>query len=325
MSGWRVLNRLADRLSAHTGSDARARELRSHLIDLDAAGHQVSVADVASIGLLGLRAAGQRAIRDLPWWIAGLPIALSSFLLLATAYETHFFAWDMVDQRPESHWARSWQIIVYGVAALGALGAILAGRRVVEHLRHGRVLGPGLLITALVLAATQIDLFAERTPWRRDGRLKPTHVEEVPMYSVALIAGFALIPIVYLLADFGVTHTRRRTRSIDSGPLDPPAVIAVVLPLLMPMVSFLLIPPFIVLVWFAKPFSRLLKVAATAVITAPLTWMVFVSDIDGTAVLIPIFVVQGLVWIRMTVVALGPLRSTAVVSVSPARPRFRRR
>ena len=90
----RLFGRIAEVLVSWCGDEARASELRGHLAEAEAAGRPVGIAGVGSLSMLVLR----RVARDIPWWIAGLPVALILLLWVAMGYETHFFAWDVVGQ-----------------------------------------------------------------------------------------------------------------------------------------------------------------------------------------------------------------------------------
>lgn len=305
---------LAEWLARHAGDDARAAELHDYLAHARAHGELLSPADAGSIAVLVGRRVVSRVVLDLPWLAVAALLTLPYLLLLGHSYETHFFAWDMANgETPVSASARSWRTIVDWLTVVGLLGAFIASRRAIEHLRRGRSVGPLLLALAWFVAASQSDLFIERTPWFRDGRLRAEHIDIVPFYSVGLYAAFVLIPLCFLMWDL-VSRRRRAGRSrivsIERDLIDPKAVAAagsifliVFQPLLAPfaMLGFL---------WAARPFSRTLKIVATVAVLAPINTFIgyaLVTDIDDPpSVVLGMMLVTVAVWLRVAFVALRP-------------------
>lgn len=320
------LGRLASRLAPLAGDDERAAEIRANVADLEDGATGLSVADVASIAGLAARNLARRGARDVPWWLAGSAFAFLLLLLFAMSYESHFFAWDMIERSPDSAEARFWKRAVDVIVVIGVIAGLVAGRRAVQHVRRGRVLAPIGLFILIMSAATQSDLFVEHTPNLRDGRLREEHINEVPFYSVGLFAAFALIPVLFLLLDWLVTRRagpRRAEMTMTPGPIDARALIAVGLPLTMFVVPFLWAVPFLFLVWSARTFGLGDKIAATAAIGVPLAalvgWAVLVDDaIDdiSTPLLVAVLAVQGAVWARLAYLAMRPLPGLRVTTAS---------
>lgn len=172
---------LARHVSRFAGDDDRVAELRDHLAQQQSHGGTVGLADVGSLGVLVGRRAATRLVVDLPWIGVAALMTLPYLLLLGHSYETHFFAWDMTSgDRPLPASAQSWSRTIDWLTIAGLIAALIAVRRAIEHLRQGRVGGPIALVVGFVVAASQSDLFIERTPWFRDGGLRAEHADEVP-------------------------------------------------------------------------------------------------------------------------------------------------
>lgn len=320
-----ILRRVAELLSRHTGSDARGDELRSFVADSEAAGHRVTAADVGSIGALVGRSVAERIARDLPWWLAGVPVALLIVIAPALAYETHFFAWDMIERPPEEASARFWKRTVDALLVVSFVAALVAGRRCIEHLRHGRIAPPGMLLLATFMAASQVDLFVERTPWWRDGGLQESHINEVPVHSVALIAMFAVLPVLYVVIDVVMSKRHRRQGAVVAGeltPIDGRALAALVLPFVHYIVGPMWIVPFLVLTWMTPVFGRRLKLVVTLVVAVPVIGLVSWEVMnqggrndaldDGMLIVLAMFVGFLVVWLRMAFIALRPVKTMKV-------------
>ena len=339
MTDGRLLERVARWLAARSGSNERAAELRDHLDEAAERGHRTSIGDVGSLMALSLRATLRRAVSDLPWWIAGLPVAAFMVLLLATTYETHFAAWDFVSN-DEVVWttqARTWKTIIDVALVVSLVAALFAGRRTIEQLRHGRLLLPGALLVAMFASVTQVDLFIERTPWWRDGTvqgslsgLRPEHVNEIAPYSIGLFAAFALIPFGFLVLDRlrRPSRTEKAARSAKAAPtpagVDPAALSAVFLPLTFPVIGVVALVGWWIAVLAAPSFSRRLKAVASALIlvtTATATvWTVFIAGPADEPSGLSILVVLGsfaLVWIWIGLVALRPITSSRFAPPKP--------
>lgn len=213
-------HRLAVRFAKWAGDGARAAELRGHLHDLDESSAGISTRDVGSVAALAVNHQFERAIRDLPWWLAGLPFAFLLLIAFSFAYETHFFAWDMIERTPDTTEARIGKRVVDGLVLAGVLFGLLAGRRAVEHVRHGRITPVLLLFVAIIAAGSQLDLFTERTPDVRDGGLLERHINEVPYYSVGLFAAIALVPMLFVVADMMWSRQQRKKGAGPSVGLD---------------------------------------------------------------------------------------------------------
>ena len=309
----RWAGRLARRLAHWTGDEGRAAEIRGHLDDAEAAGHPTHLRDVASVSSLVVR----RAARDLPWWLAGLPIPVLFAGILAMAYETHFHAWDVVgpDEFARTSTTVAWMRVIETAALIGVLAALVAGRRVVRQLRQGELLGPAVFATAIIVAVNQIDLFVERTAWWRDGRLHAQHVNDISPHSIALFLGFALLPVAYLVAARWSDHERRPTSDgAEPGSLDSVAVIATALPLTADVFGLPALLMMLICVWLSPTFSRPLKLAATAAIGVPAAaaaaWVVFLGPIDDLhpAVVVGLLLALAATWFRMAVATVRPLR-----------------
>lgn len=313
----KVWKTAALRLSSWTGDAGRSSEIRDHLAQAEANGNPVGLADVASLGTLVAR----RAVRDIPWWLAGLPVALVVVLLLAHTYEEHFWAWDVVGvaEYPRTELTQRWVLATNLMFIIATVAALVAGRVVVQQLRQRRVVGPLTLLAILVVALSQTDLFIERTAWWRDGRLKPEHVNDVSGYSLVLFFAFALIPFVYIggfVVSSRVPRERRAVRQAEpTSDLDSAALAAVGLPLLVVLGGWLLILPTVIFTWAARSFSTRLKIVTTVVVSAPIVtafvWTTVLSfEIDDGHPVVW-FGMLGLlfaVWARMAAVALRPLR-----------------
>ena len=120
----RWAGRLARRLAHWTGDEGRAAEIRGHLDDAEAAGHPAHLRDVASVSSLVVR----RAARDLPWWLAGLPIPVLFAGILAMTYETHFHAWDVVgpDEFARTSTTVVWMRVIETAAIIGVLAGLIS-------------------------------------------------------------------------------------------------------------------------------------------------------------------------------------------------------
>jgi len=305
--------RLAHRLARWTGDDNRSAEVRSHLHEAEAAGHSVGLRDAASVATLVAR----RAARDLPWWLAGLPIPVLFAGIFAMTYETHFHAWDVVgrDEFVRTSSTVIWMRVIESAALVGVVAAIVAGRRVVQQLRQGSLLAPALFATTIIVAVNQIDLFVERTAWWRDGGLQAQHVNDVSPHSVALFVSFALLPVGYpRAARLGEDHPTDTRRNDPPEAIDAVAVFATALPL----TTFFFGPPALLLtlicVWLAPGFTGALKWAVTGVVGAPVAaaaaWTVVVGPIDDVhpAVIAGVMLAFAATWFRMLVATVRPLR-----------------
>jgi len=309
----RWAGRLARRLARWTGDEGRAAEIRGHLDDAEAAGHPTHLRDVASVSSLVVR----RAARDLPWWLAGLPIPVLFAGILAMTYETHFHAWDVVgtDEFARTASTVAWMRAIETAALIGVVAALVAGRRVVHQLRQGELLGPTLFATAIIVAVNQIDLFVERTAWWRDGGLQAQHVNDISPHSIALFLGFALLPVAYLVAARSSDTDRRSTEpAAEPNSLDSVAVIATALPLTAVFFGLPVLLMMLICVWLSRTFSRALKLAVTAAIGLPAAaaaaWVVFVGPIDDLhpVVTAGLLLALATTWFRMVVATVRPHR-----------------
>lgn len=329
MSQRRLLDRIADFLASWSGDQTRASEVRGHLADAEEAGHSVDLRMVGSLGTLVLR----RALRDIPWWVAGSPVALIFLAFVADNFGRHFAAWGLAsqDEFPRTAATNIWILVVNGLAATMVVAGLGAGRAAIHHLRSGRIGGPLVLLTAILIAISQGNIFIERTPWWRDGSLtpKPEQINEVPFYSVFLFALVAMIPVMYLAVSALVWRRAngprraisRRTHTGESETveeIDPVAITAAGLPLLVTVGGFPLLFLALIFTWAARSFSRRLKILATSALLLPLVgallWTTFVSDIDDAhpAIFIGPMAISAAVWLRMAFLALRPLRTVRV-------------
>lgn len=333
MSRSRLFDRIAQVLVSWGSDEARASELRGHLAESEAAGDPVNLAGLASLGTLVAR----RAARDIPWWIAGLPVAFLFLAFAAFNYETHFFAWDVVgpDEHPRTAATTAWISAVTALTITMVIAGLCAGRVAIQHLRSGRVIGPLALVAAILVAISQGDLFVDRTPWWRDGSLRAEHVNEVPVYSVLLFLLVTMIPLVYLLASALVWKRFKRTgeptaqitselevvenAEVDAvQELDSVALAAAILPLLVVFVGFPVLFLTLIFTWGARSFTTRLKAVVTAALLVPLLvaffWENVIADIDDghPAVIFGVLGMWVVVWLRMTFVAFGPLRALRV-------------
>lgn len=321
-----VLTRVAMRLASWNGDDGRTSELHGHLADAAVNGQPIRVRDVGSLCIL----VGRRAVRDIPWWIAGLPVPAILLMILAITYETQFRAWDLVgaSEHPRTPETEAWMLAVTVIGIVGVVAALVAGRISVRELRRGSVLAPVALVAALLIGSSQTDLYTQELAWVRDGGLKAEHVNDVSLYGVAVFGAIAAIPLVYLLVLWARDRIRqpgtRRPKSVEvesHAEFDPVALAAVGLPVLTIIGGWprLLLVLSLVFTWSAQSFSTRLKVAATVAVLVPIAaaviWTIVLSlelD-DGHPVVI--FGVLGLliaVWLRMAVVAFRPLRKLRV-------------
>lgn len=202
-----LLGRAARWLVERAGSDARVAELRAYLADASDHGERITPAEVGSLAVLAGRHGVRRGVADLPWWFTALPAAFAMFVLLGFTYETHFPAWDFVGA-DEVEWtseARAWKSVVDVLTIVGVIGSLVAARRLVDHLRSGRLVLPALWFLSLIIAFSQTDLFVERNPWWDGSRsldgLRSDHVNAIAPYSIGLFATFALFPLGFLVID----------------------------------------------------------------------------------------------------------------------------
>lgn len=316
----KYLAKIAMRLASWSGDDSRANEVADHLVEAEANGAPVEFLDVVSVATLVAR----RVVREIPWWIAGLPIPLAMLGLLSLTYENHFFAWDAVgaDEHPRTAVSKFWQAAIVGLAASGVIAGLAAGRVAVHQLQQRMLGGPLALLAALFLAASQVDLFIERTPWWRDGRLRPEHVNEIPVYSVALFAAVAVIPVLYLLTTAFLRSKRLDHRTPSAAgqnteeqalAFDPIALAAAGLPLLVWFAGPFVLLVTLTFIWIARSFSTSLKALATIVLAAPLmavwAWITFMSSgIDDISppIILGVLALWLALWLRIAVIALGP-------------------
>lgn len=329
-----ALDRSARWLARRTGSDTRAAELQSHLDEARERGETTSIGDIASLGWLAGRTALIRVLRDLPWWFAGLPVALFSLLLLALTYETHFPAWDFVGPG-EVAWtrqARVWSTIVNVATVLSVITALIAGRRLVERLRRGQLFLPIGLLLVMITAASQIDLFIERSSWYRSegptlAALRAEHVNELQPYSLALYGTFAFIPIGFLLID-RLWSTRLNSDVADGEVLysDAAAIASVFLPVLLPVIGFFALASWFVAIMASDVFSVRLKAVVVVVLVVPLVgatvWELSLaqgSDDPPTWAVLGSIAAFVLVWLWSICVTIQSWRASQRSRV-PARP-----
>ena len=322
MSSDRPLARAARWLANRCGSDVRAAEIRGYLDDSSDHGHAATLAEVGSLGLLATRVTAKRVANDLPWWVAGLPFTIYTALILAWVSEAHFPAWDFVSEG-EVVWssaARFWSRVLDVLFFVGVIAALVAGRRAVERLRRQQFLLPvGLLIAAYV-SVTQTDLFIEKTPAFREGGVRSAQVNEIPFYSIGLFAGLAMVPVAFLVVD-RLTDRRLPERAqslirVESADIDPVAITAVALPLLLPLIGFFALAGFWIAMLVSRSFSRRLKVVGALVMLGGLGALTFVGVFlvdggDDRPAAIALLVWFGAlipIWLRMGIVAFAPLR-----------------
>lgn len=317
----KLLAKVATRIASWSGDEARAIEVKTHLAEAEAHGAAVGVLDVGSIATLVVR----RAIRDIPFWIAGLPVPLLTWFVLAWTYEGHFHAWDVVGaaEHPRSAASELWQTGIIALGVLGVASGLAAGRLAVRQLQRGNLLAPTALLLALFTAASQSDLFVEYTPWWRDGGLRAEHVNELPIRSVGLFIAFAMIPVAYLL---GALFLRARQPAaslpavaMQEANLDPVALAAAGSPLLFWAAGPFALLVTLTLICVARSFSTRLKLTAMVVILAPLgalvAWGTIVTSSNddlNPVVVLAVFAMLLALWTRIAVVALKPLRDLRI-------------
>lgn len=192
---------VANALARWSGDDVRSQELRTYFDDAAAAGYPVGPADIGSLLIATGRYASLSALKDLPLWIAGLPIALMVAVPWLIGYESHFFAWDMNEEGPISSSATNWKTFVDVLLLLILLQGFAIGRLSVTRILRGNFVWPALSFLALGAVSLQLGRFVGRTPWERDGWLKAEHVDEVPLFSVGLYATYVLLLAILITVE----------------------------------------------------------------------------------------------------------------------------
>ena len=206
---------LADRLIAQSGPDERTEELRHHFDDEREAGRSVSLADVASLLPLVTRTLTVRAVRDLTWWIAGLPLVLLMIVILGINYAMHFNAWDIVgvDEYPHTPDALFWRSSVNVAFAVGVVAAIPAGRRLIGHLKSGNWLA--VMLPATLMGVGTLSLALSRfAPANQATNFDPEFVNDFSPISVGAFLFLSALPALFLAGDFlWAAGSRVRARS----------------------------------------------------------------------------------------------------------------
>lgn len=192
-------------------------ELSGHLADAEQAGDSPSAVDALSVTALVGRRWANVGFAFLPYILLGLPMAFLAFFPFMLVYETHFPAWDFMEDVPSTTplaiALRSWV-----VGATVAVLCLVAGGRAVMRIRSGSYLLPAALGIAALIMMTQSELFTERLPWYSSGRLdlKPAHADFVSPYSVYMLALAVLVPLGFLVID--ALLNRRSRLGIASDP-----------------------------------------------------------------------------------------------------------
>lgn len=194
---------MADRLISRTGSDARTEELRNHFDDERTAGRGASLADVASLVPLVARTLAMRSVRDLTWWIAGLPFVFLMFIILGLNHSLHFSAWDMVGvgEYPHTPNALFWRSAVNVAAVVGVVAAIPAGRRLIGHLKSGSWFALAVPATLVGLGALSLLFATFFAPESQATNFDPEFVNEFSPVSVGLFLALCAVPVLFLMGD----------------------------------------------------------------------------------------------------------------------------
>ena len=201
-------DRFADRLISQCGSEDRIAELRYHFAEERAVGRHARLGDLGSLLALATRSAARGAVRDIPYWIAGLPFFLIMFMGLAFVYSGNFPGWDMVGTNEFAYTpqARFWRAFVDWSYAIGLIASVPAGRRLIEHGRNlgWSVVAVPALAVGLAVAGTQLGYLAPGT----QGSFRPQSVNELWVPSIAIFLALAYVPVIFLLIDRLVLRRR---------------------------------------------------------------------------------------------------------------------
>ena len=263
-----------------------------HIDDAAEAGEPFGPGDVASVFVLAARHQFDRGFRQVPLVLAGLPILLLCLMAYGLVYESHFAPWDLMEETPSTDPTARWIRSATGLAwiALLPLGAF-SGWRVARSVRQGRLVLPAIYVVGLVALISQADLFIERTSWFANGSLSASQVDDVSPYSVSLIALALLMPLAYLLFD-SVARSHQTRKGSDAAAdssesanaaergydlIGIGAIIAPVMMVTIPMIPLVL---FLLLTWMAPSFQLRHKVAAVAVLAAPIATALIVGGVD---------------------------------------------
>lgn len=210
-----LTRRVANRLAQWSGDDGRSQELVAYFDDSVASGYPIAPADIGSLVVAVGRYQGLRALRDLPLWVVGLPVALMVVLPWAIGYESHFFAWDMMEEQPITDSAALWRSLVDALVLAIFIESLVIGRRWVSYITRRDLRRLALSFSVLALGSLQLGRFVDRAPWERDGRLKAEHINEVPYYSIGLYASYVVLLLGLILADLSMD--RRLESSMGRG------------------------------------------------------------------------------------------------------------
>ena len=253
----------------------REAELLMHIDDAIQAGEPLGPGDLASIVVLALRSQGRRVVKQIPLAVAGLPVMLLYVVALGMVYETHFAAWDLMEEVPSTDSTAAFIRRATDLLWIVALPlGVLSGWRVATSVQQRRFLLPMIFVGGLIaLAANAV----EHATWPGDGT-SALDVNLVSPYSVGLMACATFLPLAYVLID----AVERRIRRSASDPPDPAseridnlghrpdllALGAALSPCLMVIISPVMwLPVFLGFVWLAPSFRLRQKAAATAVST----------------------------------------------------------
>ncbi|MEE9417108.1 MAG: hypothetical protein V3V01_17645, partial [Acidimicrobiales bacterium] len=132
-------NRLSESLLRWVEVD-RAEEIKTHIGDATQAGAPLEPIDAASVARL---AAATITKRQLPLFVAGLPIAMLCILAYGSIYESHFMPWDLMEETPSTNPAAATARMAINNAWLVVLPVgLVSGWRAALCVRQGRPLLP---------------------------------------------------------------------------------------------------------------------------------------------------------------------------------------
>lgn len=277
---WLTTSKHLVRLLPTRDRDRFGTELIGTLEDTQAArSGNIGATDAMSIGWLVTRRWMLLGTESLPLVLAGIPIGAFAFVAILGVVDSHFVPWDVFnDIQSTTPVAVAVRAIVDRIVPIALVLCLLAGARAVQYLRRGSYHLPAALIAASFLAATQHQIFLERTEWAFTNNLAPASVNQVSPYSVLLLAISLSIPAGFLTIDF-FTSTRSNRKPL------PPFALKTTGPLFLGLTATSLVvvpyltPAMVPFIWMTN-LSRKTKVITTVLVLALVAWVGIVIYID---------------------------------------------